>query len=281
MKYTQKMVLFLFFALFTSSAFAAKTPTLGFDTESAGYKKFKVGYFYPNAMSLNSGLRPGDILISVDGKSLDENELFRYLCQKLGQDCELTVLRGNTKLKFTVTVEPLDFYYDIFPEQTVIANLLNKGEQIFVMVAVGKIEFMDPEKTYKGNVQEWKRTIRAQLQTQEESLLMRTFNEDSNFSVVDRNEIQSLLEEIRFAQSGYVNKSTRLKIGELTGATHLLTANYSRRVYRKGSQWLMDNTVVSRLININTGKVFSSKSIQETLDADTGKPIKSGWHRLQ
>lgn len=273
-------ILFLFLGL-PSSIFAAKTATLGLEYENSGYKKHKILYFYDGMSASRSGLKTGDLIIEFNGKSLTEQELFSEVQKNIGEKVVLTVMRGDQKLSFDVEVDKLPLHYDIYPEKAVIAELLNKDKKAFLMVLTGKINVLDNENVFKRNIEEWKETIRAQLQTQEESVMMGLFNEDPNFSIVDRNEIKKLLEEIRFAQSGYVNRDTRVQIGNLTGATLLLIPEFTRRIYSKGGRWLMDDTISSRLIDIASGKVLASKTISQTLDADSGESLKGGYHRVQ
>lgn len=74
-----------------------------------------------------------------------------------------------------------------------------------------------------------------------------------NFSIVNRSQVQRIIDELKLSNSGLISDNTRLKIGELTGATHLLVIDAQQ--WR--GFWIDDWTAYCKLIDIKSGRVLS------------------------
>ena len=83
-------------------------------------------------------------------------------------------------------------------------------------------------------------------------------------SIVNRSYLQNNIDEIALSSSGMISDSTRIKIGELTGATHLLLIEGNDNSNSLGYQaW----TVYWKLIDIKTGKLMTiDKSVGSKLN---------------
>lgn len=68
------------------------------------------------------------------------------------------------------------------------------------------------------------------------------------FELVERAELDKILTELHLSASGLVDKETRLKLGQLTGAKILITGS----VFRSGD----NNYVVAKLIGVETSRVL-------------------------
>lgn len=68
------------------------------------------------------------------------------------------------------------------------------------------------------------------------------------FELVERAELDKILSELHLSASGLVDKETRLKLGQLTGAKILITGS----VFRNGD----NNYVVAKLIGVETSRVL-------------------------
>ena len=88
--------------------------------------------------------------------------------------------------------------------------------------------------------------------------MLSDFGEDEKFSVVDRSRLKQILEEFQFNQLGFVSDKLRAKIGEMTGATHILDISFSRFRGRINDQ---DDILNARLVEIESGKVLAVDQI--------------------
>jgi ASC-1-like (ASCH) protein len=55
--------------------------------------------------------------------------------------------------------------------------------------------------------------------------MLNIFRGHENFAVIDRQYTEKVLDEMKFQQSGLVKDESRIKIGQILGATHLLLVN--------------------------------------------------------
>ena len=103
-------------------------------------------------------------------------------------------------------------------------------------IAVGVLRFAGPRKTMDNNVT---------------ALFDVNLSSDSRFDVVDRNELDKVMEEQALGKSGNITPDTAAKIGRLTGAKVLVDG----RVFKTGSE---DNIIViASVIGTETGRIFS------------------------
>jgi hypothetical protein len=95
----------------------------------------------------------------------------------------------------------------------------------------------------------WEDSVRNSTQSKIEGKFIDTFGKDKNFSIVDRSRLKNILDEFQFNLTGFVSDKLRSKIGEMTGAIHLIDINLSR--FPSGYSGFTDVTNV-RLIEIET-----------------------------
>lgn len=70
---------------------------------------------------------------------------------------------------------------------------------------------------------------------------------------MDRSRTKAILDEFRLSQTGLVSDTMRLKIGEMTGATHLLDVTFARYKNAQG----YNDALNARLIDISSGTVMA------------------------
>ncbi|HEY6837230.1 MAG TPA: CsgG/HfaB family protein, partial [Geobacteraceae bacterium] len=99
----------------------------------------------------------------------------------------------------------------------------------------------------------WAEGIRNEEQTSMENFYLNNLGKNPNFSIVDRSRTRTILEEFKMSQSGLVSDTMRVKIGEMTGATHLLDVSFSRFNAGRGH----NDVVNARLIDIASGRVLA------------------------
>lgn len=101
---------------------------------------------------------------------------------------------------------------------------------------------------------DWADSIRNNLQSQYEGGLLSGFGKNENFSIVDRSRLKQILDEFKFSYSGFVSDQLRAKIGEMTGATHLLDISLGRF---QNSDYSHEDVLNVRLVEIESGKVLA------------------------
>ena len=124
-----------------------------------------------------------------------------------------------------------------------------ENNKVTVAVIVGEVK-----NTFSNVPNDWIDAVRNNLQSEHERGLITAFGKNDKFSVVDRSRLKQILDEFQFSQTGFVSDKLRVKIGEMTGATHLLDISFSRF---QSSSYIKDDIVSVRLIEIQSGKVLA------------------------
>jgi hypothetical protein len=106
-------------------------------------------------------------------------------------------------------------------------------------VTIGVLSVAGPHRTLANNIT---------------ALLAVNLSADARFVVVDRSELDKVLDEQALGESGYITPDTAAKIGRLTGAKVLVAG----REFNAGNTNIV---VVASVIGTETGRVFS-KTVQ-------------------
>ena len=85
-------------------------------------------------------------------------------------------------------------------------------------------------------------------------ILITNLAEKHNLTIIEREKIQSLIDELSFKNSGLVTEKEQSKIGELSGAKYILTGS----ITFVSSSFRM----VSKVLDVETGNVISTQSVQ-------------------
>jgi len=110
-------------------------------------------------------------------------------------------------------------------------------------ITVGILSVAGPRRTLANNIV---------------SLLTVNLSSDARFVVVDRSELDKVLEEQALGISGTITPDTAAKIGQLTGAQILVTGREFNALNSGGADGLI---VIANVIGTETGRVFS-KTVQ-------------------
>jgi hypothetical protein len=100
---------------------------------------------------------------------------------------------------------------------------------------------------------------RNDTQTKIEQELLEAMAAYKNFRLVDRMTVNRLFEEIKFGLTGALSPDIRVRIGEMSGATHLILFS---NTYYPADQSM---TLTTRLIVLETGQVLASQSAKRFL----------------
>lgn len=130
---------------------------------------------------------------------------------------------------------------------TIAEQILRNNQKVCIAFIAGNIlEYGKP--TLSG---------KSELLNKSEMLWLNYFVNFANFSIADRNHLAQIIDERQLSSSGLISESTRIKIGELTGATHLVIIE----ARRWESFWINEATTYWKLIDIQSGRVLSIDEI--------------------
>jgi hypothetical protein len=212
-------------------------------------------------MSLNkggpassAGVKPGDIWVSTSfkGERITSKDDYQLLPTKMqpGDHVLLVMNRNGNQIDFNIEPE----WRKILPTEFKIYNLLAEKKEVTIAVIVSEVK-----NSFRNVPSDWADSIRNNLQSGRESKLISSFESWNNFSMVDRSRLKHILDEFQFSQSGFISDKLRAKIGEMTGATHILDMSFSRFGSSDGKG--VDDQLNARLIEIETGKVLAVDQI--------------------
>lgn len=151
--------------------------------------------------------------------------------------------------------------------------LLKNGEKVSLLIIVEEASNPNIHKAFTPTeVTAWENNIRDKIQIDHEHFFLRAFSKHKNFSIVDRKSLKAIFEEMTF-NINIASEETRLKIGNLTGATHILAI---KSTFWNESE--LDSIEYRRLIEVQTGKVLaiaqrSTKRVEE--QEITGKDVEA------
>jgi hypothetical protein len=191
----------------------------------------------------------GDVVLTVDGRSFTSvKEVIDHITsKKKGERVVFTVQRKGKMQTFEVAPVIIKVRPTLIKLQSLL--LENKKVVLAVVVSDVKSTFDMKREVYDS----WAEGIRHDEQTAMESFYLNNLGKNAHFSIVDRSRTKAILDEYRLNQTGLVSDTMRLKIGEMTGATHLLDVNFARYKNPQG----YNDAINARLIDISSGTVMA------------------------
>lgn len=222
---------------------------LGISYDITSNNQIEVMDVTPGYSAEEAGLQRGDHILSLDSLKIESNQdLGRLLYEKMPGDVVLAAIERNgettqKRIKLSGIEDAIHFVY-------IDRRLLeNKPVRLAIVVREIVSALPDPEGLYDS----WVKGTKQRLSAETEGFLLRRFGHSDEFSVVDRDQINSILREMELGESGLIEKN--VEIGRMTGANYILTIDFARsRGYPSG----FDDLVTDRLIEIETGTVVAT-----------------------
>jgi hypothetical protein len=147
---------------------------------------------------------------------------------------------------------------DVCPVALAISKQLAARPRVAVAI-IGTAETTFSPETFSkagGDISAWKKGEIDGNASQLERLLLQAFSGNKNFTLVDRATLEKVKDELAISDLG-VSEETRLEMGKLTGATHLVIF----RVFRGSSlSGPFEDTATGRLIDVQSGEVLAVQS---------------------
>jgi hypothetical protein len=229
-----------------NSACSSKRTSIGIGTVRNEQGEIKVSYVLKDYPADLAQIKVGDILLEIDGRAIKNRfEVYQIFRSKNpGDQVKLTIRRDGVIEEFALKTSS---QYS-FKDSLEITEILLNEKPVHLAILIGEISNsinMPPQ-----TIEVWKGSMRSELLGLYESVYISAYEKDNNFSIIDRNKIESVLKETEFQQSGLIPE-TRIKLGNMLGATHLLIIDFLR-TYRP----LVDTTI-RRLIEVESGKTLA------------------------
>lgn len=213
----------------------------------------------PNGPAEKSGIKKGDVILTLDGKKLiKDSEFVTVMNNKNKGDHVLIEIKRNEQI-LSYDIKPT--IIKIPPTVFKIGELLDNEKKVSLVIVVSEVKNSMPQNS-NDQIKSWEDSVRNNWQSKIEGVFINMFGNDKNFSIIDRSRLKNILDEFQFNLTGFVSDKLRAKIGEMTGATHLIDINISR--FSSGYSGFIDITNV-RLIEIETGKVLAVDTSETTM----------------
>jgi hypothetical protein len=140
-----------------------------------------------------------------------------------------------------------------------VSRLLATGDRVSLAIVVDIETSISAELFRAGgaDIEEWRKGTRSTVTGDFEAEYLKRYGDKKNFQLVDRSTLDKITDEWLLTAKSNVTEETRLKIGALTGATHLIFVHHFRS--RTGPGRFAD-TRTTRLIDAQTGQVLATTS---------------------
>ena len=204
----------------------------------------------PEFPAEKAGIKAGDVVQTVDGRSFDSvKDLVDHISAK-GKDGKVVfVVQRNGE---TRTFDFKTRTVKLRPTLLKLTSLLADKNKVVLAVVVSDVKNVSDLK--REVYDSWAAGIRNEEQADMENFYIKNLGRDTNFILVDRIRTQSILDEFRLSQTGLLSDTMMLQIGKMTGATHLLDVNVSRFKNPAGG---FNDVHSARLINIGSSAVMA------------------------
>lgn len=145
------------------------------------------------------------------------------------------------------------------PVEQEVKRLLTSRDRVSlaIIVTADSVYSAQAFKNGGGDIEQWRQGMRATNTGGAEARFLQLFGADKHFQIVDRSTLDKITDEWFLSAQSNVSDETRLKIGSLTGATHLFVVRISRSNGSKPGD--ITDTVVSHLIDAETGQVLAAQ----------------------
>jgi membrane-associated protease RseP (regulator of RpoE activity) len=209
----------------------------------------------PNTPAEKADLRPGDIIVSINQLPVRTRNDVHEIMSIIITEAPITVVIKRNSEHITKTVVP-KIVGELYTFAAINKILMN-DKKVHLIIIAGEITNNTGTNPNYSQMEEWKKSMAMRLRSDTEGSLIRSFQISPNFSIVSRETIEKLVQELSVQQSGLVTEL--IKSGKMLGATHLLVIELNR--FRTPDSSTQDVTS-RRLIEIETGKTIASESCQ-------------------
>ena len=218
--------------------------------------KLEIIFLDEDSDARRKGFKDGDIITIIDSVEIKNKYQFFEIIdnKKPTETMTITVTRNGESITKQIRLNSV-----LLP--TILYALMEpvyKNESVILAPFIDEFNI-----TGAGNKEEFdsfKKTLLPQLFSIVEGSYLHFFGNEKNFRIVDRNDVEHIINELKLQQSGLTSKETQLKIGNMLGATHLLIGNYSFFPNKDNVTYM----VAQRLVDVATGKVLATTVVEDS-----------------
>lgn len=196
----------------------------------------------------NVGIMRGDIIVTGDGKKITTGKDIALLLDTKNNGEQVSFVINRNGKQHTFDLDPKMIKER--PTVKSIRKLIEFKKKVSIAVLVSDVKNSFPDVRF-----DWADSIRNSIQSDAEGGLLSLYSDEENFSVVDRSRFKQLLDEFRINQAGFVSDKLRVKIGEMTGATHIMDISFSRFPTTNNRGYVDEKAY--RLIDVESGTVLA------------------------
>lgn len=231
-------------------------------------KELEIYRVIKQSASSDAGLHIGDCIISVDNIEIkNRSQLFELIYERKnpGETIEVVLKRKEGLVKKTITPTTDYILKDAY---ALLHEITKNKETINLAITINEINNIYLESTA---LVQWKATMKPFLNSLWENYYLSFLKPERNFSLIDREKVSNVLNELKMQHSGLVDIASQQKLGYLLGASHLLIIDYSRS-YVSSTEALDIET--HKLIEVKTGKILASVPLQIKQKAATALNVE-------
>ncbi len=146
----------------------------------------------------------------------------------------------------------------------------NKKVSILINIPPQAIQIMsNPPIADKHNIQIFKKTISQKIYSGTVRVMMGYFSNNKNFSIVNRNNLKSIIKEQKLSLTGLLDDKVRVKVGRMIGANFIMSINQTIIL----SGITKAYTTINKLIEIQSGRELTSDESTIQMKQQDGKMI--------
>ncbi len=192
-------------------------------------------------------LRKGDAVTSVDGVPVISKKQYIQLVQGYNPDQTAIFTFRRLNREFSLAIRLNTLYAPML--YSLVADRLNAGSKTSIaVIPSANTAAQNSNLNVSGLIENDKSLISSSY----EKMLLDEFRPFAGFSVIDRDMLENIMKEVTFQKSGFVDDQTIVRIGKMTGATHLMFVTLSR--YEDSTAY------VERLVEVESTKVLYSNN---------------------
>lgn len=197
-------------------------------------------------------IRIGDVILSIDGEKITtRKQMFKiYDSKRPGEIMSAEIRRQGKVIKRDVVLDGLYRGHDIY----VLNQELVKDIPLRMVIIVDEIDIQALNLDQK-DMMNARKTYESLAYAELESMYVPFCSIQTNCSIIERHNIGPILQELKFQRSDLASNVTRAKIGQLSGATHLIMASFiALRKHKKGFHYLGER----KFVELKSGKILCS-----------------------
>jgi TolB-like protein len=243
-----------------------EAPVIGINMQSLE-NRCQIVRFAPDSLASMAGALVGDILLSIDSVPIQspKDAVDAVAALRFGDTVPLQVERDKKPRSIDLV---LDYRYYRTVNHTGSDKASRKpaarNEAVSQEETPAPIEPIPDSRKFKLAVMEFQTYDQQPENSRLGSMIGEMFTteivESRAFRIVEREQLEKVLKELKVAQSGIVDTTQAQKVGKMVGAAVIVTGS----VMKVGDRLRID----SRIIEVETGVIVSADSRLCTMDLD-------------